>query len=440
MFEQRAGRDLKEPTDDACPIPATHRRIEDVHRLWHDAAVHYGEPEGFRLYLNCAIEALRNVTWILQSEKRVIPDFEAWYAERQERMQRDPVMVWLRDARTAIVKKGDLATNSHAHASILTWDEMPIAEAMLDPLTPTREFAKWIADGLATAMPAVLRADAVLVVERRWQVAELEGWELLDALAYGYGYLAEVVREAHQRCGATMAAVACTPSGPVTISTEHIGGRLPCMVATREMRSVRMSLADGGVYSTEVTAKEYPSEEQLAAAGRRYKLRAPTEQANELFTLAKGLTETAKQMLAKDKALQPTVFLLRGMEFVQVSAVQFRDRQEKFLVWQRIADDVERHGADGLIFIAEAWFAPAAALLGRDQVSEAPERQEIIHVVAAKASGGVYSSAVFFSRGLFNRIRFGETVEMEHVGLGFLDPVRQAWIRLGSCAPRPEGR
>ena len=114
----------KEPTDSGpekgCPIPATHRRIEDGHRHWHEACSNYWDPQAFRVGLNAAIQALRNVTWILQSELKHSPGFDEWYGSWQEKMKKDDRMRWLVDARNKVVKQGDLKTFSVARAMLMT--------------------------------------------------------------------------------------------------------------------------------------------------------------------------------------------------------------------------------------------------------------------------------------------------------------------------------
>jgi hypothetical protein len=69
----------KSPRQLGCPIPGTHNRLREAHRLWHQAADQYADPAGFQPNLNATIQALRNVTWVLQKEHAAVPDFEPWY-------------------------------------------------------------------------------------------------------------------------------------------------------------------------------------------------------------------------------------------------------------------------------------------------------------------------------------------------------------------------
>ena len=70
----------------SCPLPNAHRRLSECHRLWHHAAETYDDPEGFRTQLNALLQALRNVTFVLQKEKRSIPEFDAWYEPLRDGM------------------------------------------------------------------------------------------------------------------------------------------------------------------------------------------------------------------------------------------------------------------------------------------------------------------------------------------------------------------
>ena len=101
-----------------CPLPNTHSRLRQAHQLWHQTLAAYDQPEIFRANLNSTIEALRNVTFMLQNEKAVIPDFDVWYAPQQEQLKRDSVVKWLAEARTVVVHRSDLETQRYLFTAI----------------------------------------------------------------------------------------------------------------------------------------------------------------------------------------------------------------------------------------------------------------------------------------------------------------------------------
>lgn len=168
-----------------CPIPKTHRRLVEAHLLWHQALTQYQDPEAFRANLNAAIQALRNVTFILQSEKHEFSNFDDWYEPWQERLKANPILKWLKDARNTIVKQGELETNSTAVVKLVTWRDHVLAELSVPPdmapsliirNVPVVELVKNI------HIPPGDLKNAALVIERRWTVSDLESWEILEAL------------------------------------------------------------------------------------------------------------------------------------------------------------------------------------------------------------------------------------------------------------------
>ena len=70
-----------EDHNEDCPLTEVHRRMDDAHRLWHQALDSYFDPDAFRVALQSCIQALRTVTFLLQYQKRRIPDFDAWYGD-----------------------------------------------------------------------------------------------------------------------------------------------------------------------------------------------------------------------------------------------------------------------------------------------------------------------------------------------------------------------
>lgn len=52
-----------------CPLAAIDRRLEDVHRFWHQAERAYFEPDEFRVAIQAAIQTARQVSFVLQKNK-----------------------------------------------------------------------------------------------------------------------------------------------------------------------------------------------------------------------------------------------------------------------------------------------------------------------------------------------------------------------------------
>ena len=181
-----------------CPLPNTHNRLQQAHRLWHQMLDNYNDPAGFRANLNSTIEALRNVTFMLQKEKHAIPGFVTWYEEWQEKMKTNAVMAWLCEARTTVVHKSDLKTLSTAHATIHNNLTLAHINMKLPPQLPMPAACALIARTLPEPFVKNI-SDLVLSLERRWVAVQLPEWELLDALGHAYGLLSELVKESSDK-------------------------------------------------------------------------------------------------------------------------------------------------------------------------------------------------------------------------------------------------
>lgn len=415
----------------SCPIPNTHRRLKEAHQLWHQTVEQYQDPVGFRVNLNAAIQALRNITFVLQKEKKSIPDFESWYGQWRRRMGEDAVLRWLVEARNRIVKEGDLETYSMAKGTIMTWEDYRIGEVSVPPLMPTEAIALLIASEEMAGLPSDVRDTAVLEVERRWVAADLPDWELLEALAHSYGVLSVLVGEAHEKCKFEFRTCEKRDSQGAVIPDTHLLGRLPCMVTTRAVKSVRLKLSEREFVSGEMIPLKLDPEEGKQAA-EEYGLVSEdfpkSSKPDDIFEIAEWFVSRAKKVLAKDKYHSGIVALQTRdgrLEFVSMNPA---DQSEKYLMMQQLADHVGRTGAKGLVHICESWIASPEESVDRGlRVSEAPNRREALSVTAAAEDGRVKSFVTLFSRDQEGEIQLEPTVEVEPGTPYFLERVRKVW-------------
>jgi hypothetical protein len=407
-----------------CPLPNSHRRLLDAHTLWHAAEEAYANEELFRIHLNSLIQTLRNTTWMLQNEKHAIQDFDVWYAAWQDRMKADDAMRWLVDARNDVVKHGDLATRSTARVGILaSWygsrllgeTEVP---AVLGPRDVAAHLSSELKDkGRSAELQRAQQEDAAIVVERRWVVDKMPDRELLELLAHCFSVLAELLNEAHVRISSRE-----TPIEP----------RPACMQVTREARTAHIRFSTGEV-STPATqelsvdmkevTKRYGSDLEYAEAARA------AVSASDPFAFAPAAFEQAKRILTKDKNHGPVVLLFIPGGGLRPIMVEFEDQTDKYLKWESIASEVERTGATGLVFIAEAWTGSAEGGDAQIPPSRRKDRGEVLIVTAASADGRHESRVARFERGFLGRIRFtGESILKDDT-MNVLEPVRRVWNR-----------
>lgn len=426
-----ADADTRELEKD-CPIPATHKRLQQAHQLWHQTQEKYADPDGFCVNLNAAIQALRSVTFVLQKEKERVPNFEPWYEEWRERMKQDPAMRWLVEARNQVEKEGDLRTHSIALVSVLAgWDgPVVLAAKEVDPLMPVPALLAHTAE---LELPPEVRKDGVLIVERMWVVREVPDRELLDLLAHCYGILSTLVRDAHRRCGFEVVTVQAQEHGPRTFADEHLAGRLPCMVAPSEARTFRIHLREDALLSSvEIQVKPDPAKKGDVLS--RYKTtegaleRGPQE---SLANWSHRWFEHAKVVLATDGYHHPLIVLLMPDGRDELRFLKIDDRQGLYVTMNEIATHIERTGAIALIHIGEFWQGTEEDLKKGIRPSESAERKEVLQVIAATMEGGRWVHWAQFWRESDGRIAFGKSgfSDKSDRHWGFLEPINRVWKR-----------
>jgi hypothetical protein len=67
---------------EACPIPQTHQRLRQAHLLWHQASDNYQNVDLLLTNVDRLIQELRNITFILQSQKSTFRFRRVVYRER----------------------------------------------------------------------------------------------------------------------------------------------------------------------------------------------------------------------------------------------------------------------------------------------------------------------------------------------------------------------
>jgi len=160
--------------------------LAEAHLLWRQALLHYREPEAFHANLNATIQALRKITFALQSEGDSIPNFVVCYEEIRSRLKADPDARWLHNARTKVVHQGDLEITSLALLKALTWKDEVLREVQVSPNLTTSQVldSMRLPDLLNDSKtPLADLRDAAIEIERKWSLGTLRGREILEVLA-----------------------------------------------------------------------------------------------------------------------------------------------------------------------------------------------------------------------------------------------------------------
>lgn len=423
------GEPLNYLSEEDCPIPKTHARLTQCHGMWHEALEAYSDPDAFVGHLNALIQGLRNVTWVLQKELRHHEGFNEWYADQQKAMKSDLRMKWLVSARNEIEKEGDLDACSVAHVRVIAgWLGGPVTEMDIEPTTEAHEIARKVQ---VAGLPPRVMHEGILEVERRWTIEELAGDEILDVLAHCYGVLTQVIIAAHEQWGGSFQ---LCPLGGGEICAgmsrrPHPSGRVPCMVAGRSSRTVRRDLESGALVDVGVMTRSGPeiAPEEIIDRYGPFELDGPPS-GEGVFAAAEMFHKAGRKFLVKDEYLLTVVWLFRDGHPLRQIALEPEDQRQKYLSVERVAEEVDRLGANELIFTTELW--EALALDPEDdraqlRPAEREDRREAMATFALRRGGEcrVWHSAMERTN---DGIQLGKIRTHEEAPL-FLTPIIKVW-------------
>jgi hypothetical protein len=159
---------------------AVQQRLRQMLQLWEHAAESYFSPEQFQLNLQNCITTSRTVTFIMQSNKSSVGDFEAWYGNYVNKWKLDPIMKWAKDSRNIIEKQGDLAIFSQIKAKIIcSYIGGPTTDWIGSSLFRSNEAIR-ASIPKKFLIPQVIQ-HGTLVIERRWVANSLPDIEILGS-------------------------------------------------------------------------------------------------------------------------------------------------------------------------------------------------------------------------------------------------------------------
>ena len=389
-------------------------RLEDAHKLWHQAEGEYFNPDGFRIALNLCIQTLRSVTFVLQKNKHDIVGFDEWYPDWQEKLKADKILTWSVQARNQIVKQGDLELHSVLRVSIVSsYYASPYKEFSLSPNSRTEDIIDSV---IPKKMPEYIYKHGFLKLERRWIAESLPSHELLDALNHCYSTLSLLLYDIWNILDSDA-------SSPVLAS-----GALPCMIRSNEDRTLWIRLATGKIEATEtvtVPQKDLGELEEIIARYGPFKIETPTFEVSFLRKTAIKLFQYARVILQKDKYHDFLIFLILPGNKMEMMKLLPEDQADKYRLWREVATRVAKTDAVGVISISEAWLAQYDHHKGV-HAAEYPNRTEALHMTAISKDGEEFILVAEFTR-KDDEIILSDTVEEELGEVYFLEPIRNVW-------------
>lgn len=407
------------------PGATANKRLFDARTHWVRALDSYFSPEDFRLEINACIQALRNVTFVLQADKARIPNFDHWYGGWQSRMRADAKMKWSVEARNTIVKAKDLELHSKLRASLVGSyldAEIPTLQAKFSPqITTTNILAEFKKRGI----PAEYLQHAQLRIERRWVIDDFPTGEFLELLAYCWTFLSRVLID--------------LPNAQTGAPPAEGWGLPPCMVDDGECRSIWIKVSTGEVSFLDTSSGGIRKEDIDSTTQvdfiQKYGLSnmpTPPTTGNELRDRAMFFFEMAKTMLKVDGHHVFAVMLFTHSHKAIFLELRPEDRSDKYRMWRTVASEVKRVQAHSLISIAEAWTATIQPGQPFQYAAETPNRGEALHLIAASEDGsGFVFSAPFTRNGAEIVIHEAEESNLDSVNA--IAPVLSVWKEMAEA-------
>lgn len=405
-------------------MPQSHSRLHEAHRFWHEAERAYQDPIEFTAKLNALLQALRNVTFVMQKELSKDENFDQWYREKQVKMRTLDYMKWAVDARNYIVKQGDLEKRSFAMVSLLTYADNLVVKEEVSPFLGLPTLSAIYAKRIQNQDP---RWDVVLEVERSWMITAFPEREVLLVLQDVFQVLHEMLSEWHTR----HEVVINTCSVSNTVDSQE-----KCTMGSDEYRTIRSSLNEGGILTVQshiikiddkirkIAHERYQIKNNLLENGE-----VSPEWEDEPWISVNHFMQLAKKILQKDKYHHPHFFLFSCGILREIIPVTYHNRPEKYLVIRHMAKYVKEKNIDGIIFITESWTSVSEPdKYGNiTPPSDAKEKEELLTVYIATADGRARSYSITFARNWTGKIRFGEVTCSDIPQNSFMALFFKAW-------------
>lgn len=185
-------------------IPDTHQKFKEAAYFLGKCADHYHVPLEFQFNLNAFIQALRNTTFMLQSEPKKPEGFDVWYKSKQTEMKEIDLLRRFVQARNIVVKQSSLTARSTALMGVFRGRRYKLGTQGSVPLLAP---SAWILERLKANVGLLMDEKhsepwEQFGVQRTWVVEELGEREVLCLCLEALNYIGAVMTAAHRLFGA----------------------------------------------------------------------------------------------------------------------------------------------------------------------------------------------------------------------------------------------
>lgn len=362
---------------------------------------------------------------MLQSSKREIPNFEAWYETKQSQMREDKLLRWAVAARNKIEKQGDLLTNSVLDVELIDW--VARSQALAISLPPETKPDEIVPELTSSLKNETFPDTAVLKVSRRWSDSELPDEEILSVLIHVYRSLNDLLLDAHD-----------------LLSDEQ---RENCSFYKNQISS-------GRELPTEMTEHSFPAVAWFSLQDKRIRKfdhiqermsredveRTVKEHYNDFEALQPRLTaestfrEVCEDFFERGKLMlrQDGFHNLIGLVFTKTMMIPITfgtsDRADRTIALEELASQCARRKATSCILVGEVWLSAIDANVGDRPTGE---KKEGLSLSGFDKEEGFFSLVEVFERENKKIVFNSEIQTIRDSGPNILAPVaiaiRRAW-------------
>lgn len=127
-------------SDNASYFSSTQHKCWEAEYFFTKMLDNYHMPWDFMFNLNAFIQAVRNITFMMQSEDDKPEGFAEWYQIKQTEMRSNPILRKFVEARNIIVKQRTLTSKSSAWLGLFRGRRMKLAfQHEIPPFTETKQ-------------------------------------------------------------------------------------------------------------------------------------------------------------------------------------------------------------------------------------------------------------------------------------------------------------
>lgn len=321
------------------------RRLSDLAHILSTCSTSYFDPNLFRLNTNQFLTTARTVTFLIQKDKDIIPNFDHWYGQTVlTPWANDTIMTWAKNSRNQIEKQGDLDLYSTLSVRLIYsyFEEndfildCPRSELLSANVKRLMRFAE-------KELPSAISDASVLKIQRKWVVNTLPEHELLNVMIYVYAKIKFVAESLAVHLDLKLYE---TIPEPASFDETATGARRIRYIKFSDRKS--SSLVSKVIHSD----KQFEAPEWLqtiADNGENRRFNSLKDQVDFAAKMAQSVFEQFGNHLAM-------LFLLNEEgKIVDMQGIAPVDQATKFIFWRSIGDKIIYLGAASLIWISEQW-------------------------------------------------------------------------------------